>query len=124
MTESTHLSQLPVDLQQQSLRVQLLCCVSILKAKTSAVRLLSWVRPVDDMQGQQNIHLGAMVASLTPHLLHFLLDLRMHHCKLGCILHLSCAEATHVTGCKAQCLRANAADGPGPGCNTTPKVAH
>ena len=30
-----------------------------------------------------------------PHLLHFLLDLCMHHCKLGCILHLSCAEATH-----------------------------
>ena len=32
---------------------------------------------------------------LMPHLLHFLLDLCMHHCKLGCILHLSCAEATH-----------------------------
>ena len=44
-----------------------------------------------------------------PHLLHFLLDLCMHHCKLGCILHLSCAEATHG-GCKSQCLQANAAD--------------
>ena len=30
-----------------------------------------------------------------PHLLHFLLDLCMYHCKLGCILHLSRSEATH-----------------------------
>ena len=33
--------------------------------------------------------------TLMPHLLHFLLDLCMHHCKLGGILHLSCAKATH-----------------------------
>ena len=52
-------------------------------------------RLVDDMQGQQKLHIGAMVANSEPHLLHFLLDLCMHHCKLGCILHLSCAEATH-----------------------------
>ena len=59
--KSAHLSQSSVDLQQQSLRVQLLCRVSILKCKT----VLSGHCPgrlVADMQGQQNLHLGAMVA--------------------------------------------------------------